>query len=538
MTAVDDLCRSYLDLKYHFDPASASAAGLVSHDGRLGSFDGESVRTHVAALRSLTGAVEEFEPDELHDEIDRTALLGEMRTTIFRLEHERPHLRNPGFWLSHLLQGLYALLSRHAADFPSRVPAVLARLEAAPAFLNRARETIDHPAPVFVDTTLSMLGGGGQLITEIVAAFANAAPGVAEPLKQAGQSALQALVGFGTALRQDIEPSVDPQSFAIGEDQFSRRLQHEHALMAGAPELWRYGVRLQEEVTAEIVALAARLDERPWREVVDELRNDTPPAEQLLASYREEVDRATNFVLEYDLVTMPDAPLDVVATPAFLTALVPFAAYEPPPTYLADRTGRFYVTAPDPALPPEIFAQQRRGHSLHAIPTMVVHEAYPGHHLQMVTAQGLRSEVRRHIWTPIMVEGWAVYCEQLIREADYYRSDAERLFQLVNLLWRAVRIVLDVGLHTRGMTPAEAVEYMVEHLPIERSSAEAEVRRYCAWPTYQLCYAVGRRELLRLRDAYKEREGSAYRARRFHDELMSYGGLPVSMASWGMGLAQ
>jgi hypothetical protein len=536
VTAVDDLCRSYLDLKYHFDPASASAAGLVSQDARIGSFDGESIRTHVAALRSLTGAVEELEPDELQDEIDRTALLGEMRSAIFRLEHERPHLRNPGFWLSHLLQGLYALLSRHEPDFPSRVPAVLARLAAAPAFLEQARETLDHPPPVFVDTTLSMLGGGGQLIAEMVAAFASAAPGVADPLKQAGQSALQALVTFGTALRHDIEPSVDPQSFAIGEDQFTRRLQHEHALMASGPELWRYGMRLQKEVTAEIVALAARLDQRPWREVVDKLRNETPAVEQLLTSYRQEVDRATNFVLEYDLVTLPDAPLEVVATPAFLTALVPFAAYEPPPTYLADRTGRFYVTAPDPALPPEIFAQQRRGHSLHAIPTMVVHEAYPGHHLQMVTAQGLRSEVRQHIWSPIMVEGWAVYCEQLIGEAHYYRSDAERLFQLVNLLWRAVRIVLDVGLHTRGMTPAEAVEYMVEHLPIERSSAEAEVRRYCAWPTYQLCYAVGRRELLRLRDAYMEREGSAYRARRFHDELMSYGGLPVSMASWGMGL--
>ena len=538
MTAVDDLCRSYLDLKYHFDPAAASAAGLVSHDGRLGSFDGESVRTHVAALRSLTGAVEELEPDDLHDEIDRTALLGEIRSTIFRLEHERPHLRNPGFWLSHLLQGLYALLSRHEPDFPSRVPAVLARLEATPAFLEQARETIDHPPSVFVDTTLSMLGGGGQLIAEIVAAFASAAPGVANPLKSAGESALQALVAFGTALRHDIEPSSDPQSFAIGEDQFTRRLQHEHALMGTGPELWRYGMRLQEEVTAEIVELAGRLDQRPWREVVDELRNDAPPVEDLLTSYRQEVDRATNFVLEYDLVSMPDAPLDVVPTPAFLAALVPFAAYEPPPIYLADLSGRFYVTAPDPALPPEIFAQQRRGHSLHAIPTMVVHEAYPGHHLQMVTAQGLRSEVRRHIWSPIMVEGWAVYCEQLIREADYYRTDQERLFQLVNLLWRAVRIVLDVGLHTRGMTPADAVEYMVEHLPIERSSAEAEVRRYCAWPTYQLCYAVGRRELLRLRDAYMKREGSAYRARRFHDELMSYGGLPVSMASWGMGLAQ
>ena len=137
-----------------------------------------------------------------------------------------------------------------------------------------------------------------------------------------------------------------------------------------------------------------------------------------------------------------------------------------------------------------------------------------------------------------MVEGWALYSEQLMGEGEYYEGEEARLFQLVNLLWRAVRVVLDVGLHTRGMSPAEAVNYMVEHLPIERTSAEAEVRRYCAWPTYQLCYAVGRRELLHLRDAYATRAGSGYQARRFHDELMGYGGLPVSLASWGMGLAE
>jgi hypothetical protein len=90
----------------------------------------------------------------------------------------------------------------------------------------------------------------------------------------------------------------------------------------------------------------------------------------------------------------------------------------------------------------------------------------------------------------------------------------------------------------RGMTPAEAVDYMVEHLPIERPSAEAEVRRYCAWPTYQLSYAVGRRELLRLRDAYQKREAASFDPRRFHDELMSYGGIPVSLARWGMDLVE
>ena len=87
------------------------------------------------------------------------------------------------------------------------------------------------------------------------------------------------------------------------------------------------------------------------------------------------------------------------------------------------------------------------------------------------------------------------------------------------------------------MAPAEAVDYMVEHLPIERASAEAEVRRYCAYPTYQLCYAVGRRELLRLRDAYRER-GASFRPKTFHDELLAYGGLPVPLARWGMELGE
>jgi len=98
--------------------------------------------------------------------------------------------------------------------------------------------------------------------------------------------------------------------------------------------------------------------------------------------------------------------------------------------------------------------------------------------------------------------------------------------------------VLDVGLHTRGMSPAQATDYMVEHLPIERANAEAEVRRYCAWPTYQLSYAVGRRELLSLRQSYQQQADRGGGLRRFHDDLMQYGGLPVSLARWGMELPE
>jgi uncharacterized protein (DUF885 family) len=372
---------------------------------------------------------------------------------------------------------------------------------------------------------------------QLTAVIGQEAPGLHADLNLAAEDALQGLKRFGTALRSEVEPSRDPHAFAIGEEQFGRRLHYEHALEAGAPELWRYGLHLQEETEAALVALVADRAPRGWRELVERLRNESPEPDALLGSYRQELERAHHFVRQQELVTIPAGSVEVVATPAYLASLVPFAAYEPPAIYLGAQRGRFYVTVPDPSLPAEAAAQQRRGHGRHGSPAMVAHEAYPGHHLQLVTMQELPSEVRRHLWTPIMVEGWALYCEQLLDEAGYYRTPEQRLFQLVNLLWRAIRVVLDIGLHTRGMTPAEAVDYMVEHLPIERRSAEAEVRRYCAWPTYQLCYAVGRRELLQLREDWQEATGPDFDPRRFHDTVLSYGGLPVSLARWGMDMA-
>jgi hypothetical protein len=538
MASVDDLCRSYLDLKYHFDPSAASSAGLVSQDARLGRFDAETVRAHVAGLRSVAGAIEELEPDDVQSEIDRTALLGEIRSATFRLEHERPHARNPGYWLAHAFQGLYAIVSRRNGSAGGRAPAALERLKAIPGFLDAARDTLDEPPSVFVDTALGMLGGGGELVVQVAGEMGAEAPEMRPRLQQAAGEALEALKRFGVALREEIEPAADPHAFAVGEDQFSRRLHHEHALVSGAPELWRYGLHLQEESEAALGDLARRMGGRPWRDIVEELRGDAPEPGALIDVYKAELARAHAFVEARDLVSIPSDPVDVVPTPPFMLALVPFAAYEPPPIFLSHQTGRFYVTPPDPSLPPEALARQLRGHCRHAIPAMVAHEAYPGHHLQLVTAQGLGSEVRRHVWTPVMVEGWALYCEQLMDESGYYVDDEARLFQLVNLLWRAIRIVLDVGLHTRGMSPAEAVDYMVDHLPIERTSAEAEVRRYCAWPTYQLCYAVGRRELLKLRDAYRERAGASFQPKHFHDELLAYGGIPVSLARWGMDLGE
>ena len=528
MSRVDDLCRSYCDLTYHFDPAEASQAGATEFDGRLGSFGAEAMRAHLAAFRSLTGAIEELEPDDLAGEIDRTALLDDVRVLLFRFEHEQPHVRQPGFWLNHLFTGLHSLMARRQE--PAEVaPAVLERLKAAPAFLDEASATISTPPIVFVDAALASLGGGGELVARASAHFAVAAPGMAEQLEAAARETLEALTRFGKALGSEIAPSQDPLAHAVGEDQFERRLHHEHALRGGAPEVWRFGLRLLEETEARVAEAARVLDShRHWRDVVDRIRQDWG-ATELLPVYESEIERARRFLEENQLAPSTDVALVVEGTPPFLAPLVPFAAYLRPPVELGG-DGRLLVTPTrNPSSRGGAFGPAQ-------VPVLAVHEAYPGHHLQRTLAHRLPSEVRRRISSPLMVEGWGLYAETLMAEHGFFESAESRLMQLVSLQWRAARVVLDVGLHTRGMPPSEAVDRLLAAMPMERRDAEAEIRRYCSMPTYALSYAVGRREILSLREAWREREGDGAPLSDFHSALLQYGGLPVALARWGMGL--
>src|SRR5256885_7137587 len=118
----------------------------------------------------------------------------------------------------------------------------------------------------------------------------------------------------------------------------------------------------------------------------------------------------------------------------------------------------------------------------------------------------------------------------MMGEEGFYASDQELFFQRVHLLWRAMRILLDVGLHTRGMTREQAVDQMLNELHVERGNAEAEVRRYCAWPAYQLCYAVGRRELLRLRDDFRKARGHHFTLRDRKSTRLNSSHLVISYA--------
>ena len=170
------------------------------------------------------------------------------------------------------------------------------------------------------------------------------------------------------------------------------------------------------------------------------------------------------------------------------------------------------------------------------VPVVVAHEVWPGRHVHAVRASELASEVRRQLRPALTVSGWALYAQELMADEGYFTSLETRLLHLVDMLHRAVQVDIDVGLHTRGMTPQEAIDELVKRVPIDRRQAEAEVRHYCETPTHALCHAVGRRALRELREAAESQRGAGYSLRAFHDEVLSYGGLPVSLIRWGMGI--
>ena len=530
-----ELERSYFDLRSHLDPVAATLAGRTDYDDRFGRYSPTALAPHLAALKSLSSAVEESSVDELAVEIDRTAMLNEIRVTIRSFERDRWQAKNPEFWLSHLFGGLHGLLRRADRGSAANALAMAARLEDIPKLLDDARAALVEPVRLFAETGLQMCPGGLLLVKEVASVYGGGPS--ADRIAAAADAAGAALASFEHDLDRWVEAG--SEHFAQGEDGFNFLLHYQHALRDSAPELWRYGLHLKDAVIADLAGLARRIaGNDDWPALVDRLRADHPTATDLVAAYAREMDRAREFVVARGLAPVPSVPLDVIATPEFLRPLIPFAAYDSPGPYATDPRGLFYVTVPDPALPGETQERILRDHSRHELAATSLHEGFPGHHLQLVLAQANPSETRKNIYTPLTVEGWALYCEELMGDEGFYSGAEERFFQRVHLLWRAMRIVLDVGLHTRGMTYEEAITQLVDVVHMDRANAEAEVSRYCATPGYQLCYAVGRRDLLRLRDDYRAAQGTAFTLRKFHDTVLSYGGLPVTLIRWGMGLGE
>jgi uncharacterized protein (DUF885 family) len=324
-------------------------------------------------------------------------------------------------------------------------------------------------------------------------------------------------VEYAAFLEAEVLPRSDGD-WAIGRREFEYRLRVGYLLDLGAAELLAFGRAQFAATLAELEAAARAVDPtRSWQQIQAEMMEDHPTEAGLMQAYRDEVARARAFLLERGIVPIPDETLQIQQTPGFMRSTVPFAAYSSPAPLDTSRLGTFYVTPVAEA------------HITSDIAGTTWHEAYPGHHLQLVYAKDHPSLVRRLNESPLLSEGWGLYCEELAAETGYYDDPRERIMQLNWKLQRAARVMLDTSLHAFGMSYADAVAFLTDKVGMRREQAEASVNAYTQSPTYFSSYLLGMREIVRIREACRARLGRRFTLSEFHERLLRCGNVPPAL---------
>lgn len=522
----------FIDRFTQENPVAATQLGDHRFDDRLADYSKAALERQ---LQEVRGVVEEFASFDttsfdIDARIDHRLTFQVVKSILRDLEKFKSHLRNPNTYCDECMGGVFLLLIKEFSPLEERLEKALGRLRAIPEVLARGRENIrpEEVPPIWNEMALESSQQGLALFTVLIPALAQQVPKLATDLNAASQGAAQALEDYARFL-QEVVATKAQGDFAIGKELFEELVRENHMLDYGTEEVLEIGWRLFEETEKAMEDLAQRIDRQTTaRELLEAAKADHPKADELLDVYRREMARVRQFVAVQDIVTIPEGEsLKIEPTPPFLWGIIPYAAYMPPGPLESMQQGVFLVTPVDPQSPQKEQEEKLKGHHYGKLPVTALHEAYPGHHLQLVYANSVGSLPRKlgGFISTLFIEGWAFYCEELMEQLGYINQPLQRLGRLSDQLWRAARIILDVSLHTGKMTIEEGIDFLVERAGLERSNARAEVRRYTATPTQPMSYLIGKLEIVKLIGEYKKKHPEAS-LKQVHDAVLSCGSLP------------
>jgi len=514
-------------------PGYATFLGLHEHDHELADGSREAILAEMDAARRFLTALEAIDPRQLsrYYAIERELALFATRRQLFDDEVHRVWERRVSA-SDEIGDGIFLLFARGGRPLAERLAAIASRMEAAPRHIEQQRSRLGQRPPVRLwnEMELEAVASLPSLFDEVLAAARRELDdGDVEVrrLERASTSALSALDGYATWLRAQLERAAD-DDFALGSADYDTLIGLRAFDGLSTDDILEIGEQQLAEQRAARRELAHEIDARATEQEVVARVKSAHPADfaAALAGYRAAMDEARQFVIDHDIATLPPGEhLSVIETPEYLRSVMPFAAYFSPPKFEtgAARRGLYVVTS---SVDGDTGAM--REHNYASIYNTSIHEAYPGHHLQLAAANEHPSLVRLLVDAPEFVEGWAMYSELMMREEGFDTAPEHRLMMHTDAIWRACRIILDVKLHRGQIGVEEAIDFLVEQTGFEQPNAAAEVKRYTYTPTYQLSYLLGRVLLFRLRDDERRRLGERFSLRAFHDAMLRQGSLPIS----------
>jgi len=538
------LATGYLDDRAERHPDLATGLGDHRFDAHLPDPSQDALASERRALDGWRARLTALDADALADEhqVDAAMMADSLARRVFEIDELAEHTWNP--LLANPGRAIYQLLARDFDPLPDRLASVAGRLADVPAALAEARRQLGRMPRVHVETAIGQFGGTIALVSNQVDAALAAAPGSARQIAQVRPAALEALDahrGWLSARLAEAAPGpdgdLDPR---IGPERFARKLSLTLSAAADADAiLARARVEL-DQVSEQIAELAAQIagSAEPGpatvRRVLDRLAVDVPDDTTILGFCRDALAAQTAFVTDRRLVSVHEDPIEVIPMPEIDRGVAIAYCDSPGPLEPAPLP-TFIAVSPTPAdWPPERVSSFYREYNRHMVHDLMVHEAMPGHYLQLQHSRrftGSGTSLRAALRSGSFVEGWAVYAERIMAEQGYPGDGdprAVRMQQLKMQLRTIINAILDARIHGHRMTETEAMTLMIGRGYQEEGEAAGKWRRALLTSAQLSTYYVGYTEVSDLaRDLSAAGPGLA--ERDIHDRMLAHGSPPTRL---------
>jgi len=548
-TAFENLADEYLGDLANLSPVVATLIGDHGADDRLDEVDTAARQEKLELLREYQAAVAGLDRDELSraNQVDAELLLHELDSSIWEIEVLQEWAWNPLYYVSLSGSSIYGLMARDFAPVTERLASAAARLEQLPRFLAQARLSLDpqRVPKIHAETAVEQNQGLTSIIdTMIVPRVGELDPATRDRLNAAIETARDAVAEHQTWLEEELLPRA-AGDFRIGAERYDAKLVYSLNSSLSRREITARAERAYEDVRNEMYVVAREIyaGKHPYtafpdspdeaykqaiiRAAIEEAYKELPPRDGIVEIARADLEQARNFVVEHNIVTMPEEPVEIIVMPEFQRGVT--VAYLDPPGPLDRDQPAFYAVAP---LPDDWTDEQvesfLREYNLLSIQNLTIHEGVPGHYLQLALSNRYPSVLRSVLWSGTFVEGWGVYAEQMMIEQGYMNHDP--LMRLINLKWylrTVINAIIDSAIHVDGMSREAAMRLMVEGGFQEESEAAGKWVRAQLSSTQLSTYFVGYQEHIGLRAEIEAAWGEEFTLRRYHDQLLSYGSPPV-----------
>lgn len=532
----------YLRGHFEFNPTEATVAGLHAYDARLESRTPAAVESEARRLRATLAKLSRIPewrlaPDERYDYL---ILQSHARARLLELEETQTWRRDPGLYARLAASSIDQILKRDYAPIEQRLDALLAREREIARLLNEARANLSNVSRAHTEVAVERAYGSLDFFARVVPQmFARAGGSRLSAERRAefhamNERVVAALRAYAEWVAGELLPRANGDA-RLGAETLGKKLLYDEMIDAPLPALVQEGERQLRETQDRMREVAERVAPgRGVRAALETIEREHPPAEGLVGEARAELDRLRAFVLAEGILTPPaHGNLHVAETPEYERDLA-LTTLDAPGPFERAADGFYYLTPPEPVWDAEARREYLGRFNRYALTLTSMREVYPGRYYLLLKTRETPSRVRSLFGASIFTDGWAHYSEQVMLDEGFGGNNPKlRLAQLHSSALNLCRYLVGLRMHAGNLSEDGAVEFFAREAHVARASAEREVRRSLLEPDC-IVSALGKMELLRLREEWRRRLGESFRLGEFHDRLLSYGRPPIRILRMAM----